>query len=220
MSKAFDKINHNILVKKLVEVTQLSKLIIKMIKYMNENQNVWITFNNVMGDKWKIKNGTRQGEVLSGIIFNFYKNIFKTISELTAGCSIGLYKINILGYADDIILICLSTNGLHTLIDKLYIMLNDLGLILNATKSVNIIFKARKYKDYQCNASIKLNGVERKRVNECKYQGVIIKYNISNDSDVKKCSFMFLKQFNSMYSKFNYVNTDMLKFLLKSYCTS
>ncbi len=40
MSKAFDKINHNILVKKLVEETQLSTSIIKMVKYMNENQNV------------------------------------------------------------------------------------------------------------------------------------------------------------------------------------
>ncbi len=67
---------------------------------MNENQNVWIKFNNVMGDKWKIKNGTHQGGVLSGLIFNFYINdILKTISELTARCSIGLYKINILSYA-------------------------------------------------------------------------------------------------------------------------
>ncbi len=67
---------------------------------------------------------------------------------MTAGCSIGLYKINILGYADDIILICASANGLQTQIDKLYLMLNDLGLIRNATKSVYMIFKARKYKDY------------------------------------------------------------------------
>ncbi len=139
MSKAFNKINHNILVEKLVEETQLPTLIIKMIKYMNENQSVWITFNNVTGDKWKIRNGTHQVEILSGLIFNFYINdILKTISELTAGCSIGLYKINILGYADDIILICSSANGLQTLIDKLYLMLNDLGLILNATKSVYI----------------------------------------------------------------------------------
>ncbi len=65
-----------------------------MIKYMNENQNVWITFNNVMGEKWKIKNGTLQGGVLSGLIFNFYINdILKTISELTTGCSIGLHKL-------------------------------------------------------------------------------------------------------------------------------
>ncbi len=89
---------------------------------MNENQNVWITFNNVTGNKWNIKNGTRQGGILSGLIFNFYINdIIKTISELTAGCSIGLYKINILGYADDIILICPSANRLQTLIDKLYL---------------------------------------------------------------------------------------------------
>ncbi len=43
MSKAFDKINHNIVVKKLEEETELPTPIIKMIKYMNENQNVWIT---------------------------------------------------------------------------------------------------------------------------------------------------------------------------------
>ncbi len=188
---------------------------------MNENQNVWITFNNVTGNKWKINNGARQGGVLSGLIFNFYINdILQTISELTAGCSIGLYKINILGYADDIILICPSANGLQTLINKLYIMLNDLGLTLNTSKSVYMIFKARKYKDYQCNSLIKVNGVSLNRVNECKYLGVIIKDNLSIDNDIQKCSSMFLKQFNSMYSKFNYVNTDMLRFLFKSYCSS
>ncbi len=152
---------------------------------------IWITINNVTGNKWQIKNGTRQGGVLSGLIFNFY---------ITAGCSIGLYKINILGYADDIILICLSANGLQTLINKLYFMLNDLGLILNTLKSVYMIFKARKYKDYQCNALIKVNGVSLIRVNECKYLGVIIKDNFSIDNDIQKCSSMFLKQFNSMYS--------------------
>ncbi len=113
----------------------------------------------MLQDKWKIKIGTHQGGVLSGLIFNFYIiDILKTISELTAGCYIGLYKINILGYADDIILICPSVNRLQTLIDELYLMLNDLGLILNATKSVYMIFKARKYRDYQ----YKVNGVELK----------------------------------------------------------
>ncbi len=47
-----------------------------------------------------------------------------------------------------------------------------------------------------------------------------MKDNFSIDCDIKKCRFMFLKQFNSMYSKFKYVNTDMLRFLFKSYCTS
>ncbi len=47
-----------------------------------------------------------------------------------------------------------------------------------------------------------------------------MKDNFSIDGDIQKCCFMFLKQFNSMYSKFNYVNTDMLRFLFKSYCTS
>ncbi len=68
-------------------------------------------------------------------------------------------------------------NGLQTLIDTLYLMLNDLGLILNAAKSVYMIFKARKYKYYQCNAIIKVNGVDLNRVNECKYLGVIMKDN-------------------------------------------
>ncbi len=65
-----------------------------------------------------------------------------------------------------------------------------------------------------------MNGVKLKRVNECKYLGIIVKDNMSNDSDIKKSSFMFMKQFSPMYSKLNYVNTYMLKFLFKSYFTS
>ncbi len=35
----------------LILKSQYITIIIKMIKYMNENQNVWITFNNVTEDK-------------------------------------------------------------------------------------------------------------------------------------------------------------------------
>ena len=221
MSKAFDKINHHILVKKLVEETNLPLPIIRMIKYMNENQNVWISFNNQKGEKWEIKNGTRQGGVLSGLIFNFYINkILQVISELNAGCSIAMYKVNILGYADDIILICPSANGLQFLMNKLYLMLDSLCLILNTDKSVYMVFKTGKHKNYQFDAKIHLNGKKLKRVNECRYLGVILSDDMSIEKDIQKCSSTFLKQFNSMYSKFGYLNTNMIRFLFNSYCTS
>ncbi len=52
------------------------------------------------------------------------------------------------------------------------------GLTLNTSKSVYMIFKARKYKDYQCNSLIKVNVVSLNRFNECKYLSVIIKDNL------------------------------------------
>ena len=140
MSKAFDHINHKNFFMKLID-TSLSTQAVKIINYMNCNSSVYVRFNNVSGNSWKVGNGTRQGGCLSGLLFSFYVNdILEESGNSSIGCFIDFNCVNIICYADDFILLCPSANRLQFLRDKLLLNLSLNSLKLNANKSKYIIF--------------------------------------------------------------------------------
>ena len=65
-----------------------------------------------------------------------------------------------------------------------------------------------------------MNNVEVARVDQCKYLGVILSGNGDMRSDIDRVINGFLKQFNSMYSKFYFVDRNVLIFLFKSFTSS
>ena len=66
-------------------------------------------------------NGTRQGGVLSAYLFSRYiRGLLQNIVNSDIWCYIGdMCVVNILAYADDIVLLCPSWKGMQSLIDKL-----------------------------------------------------------------------------------------------------
>ena len=69
LSKAFDRINHNILFSKLRE-TELHPQIVELLRAMYDGAYVHTLFNGFQGVPWKIGNGARQGGILSSLIFH------------------------------------------------------------------------------------------------------------------------------------------------------
>ena len=66
-----------------------------------------------------------------------------------------------------------------------------------------------------------MNGERLTQVEKCKYLGVILNENGTDvQDDIERISTSFLKQFNAMYSKFNFVSNDIMYFLFKSYTSS
>jgi len=61
-------------------------------------------------------NGTRQGGVLSPWLFARYIKLTKVVTS-KVGCNVGGEFINILAYADDIVLLAPSWCGLQYLLD-------------------------------------------------------------------------------------------------------
>ena len=220
LTKAFDKINYNVFLGKLCETT-IPVPIIKILHYMNEHQYVNVKFNDIIGERFKVRNGIRQGGVNSALLFNFYINdILKTISELSEGCVLMYTKVNILGYADDIILMCPSANGLQFLIDKLSFMIEDLCLNINTDNSVYIVFRCKNYLKFDFNPIIRIHGQRLKLEHQCKYLGIVLTDEMFISKDIERACQSFLQQFNSMYSKFYFSNKEILCFLFRSYCTN
>ena len=218
LSKAFDEINHDILIDKLLK-TSLPKIIVRTIGYMLKNTFADVRFNNGISEKWKINKGSRQGGILSPLLFNFYvKGCIEDIINHDAGCKIGLIKWNVLAYADDIILMAPSLNGLQKLIDTLGESIKKICLKINPKKSKYIVFKKNK-KD-ATESSVKLYDEIIERVSHCKYLGIVLTDDMSNTMDSDRVLNKFLRQYNSMYHRFNFASREIIYHLFKTYSSS
>ena len=67
---------------------------------------------------------------------------------------------------------------------------------------------------------LRLDGLLCVQVNEIRYLGVSFSNDDNNCSDVDRCCNSSLRQFNSMYHKFNCLKKDKLKFLFGACCSS
>ena len=218
LSKAFDKININILIGKLMK-TEMSRDVINVLEFMFRNTYVNTKINNFKGDEWKIGNGTRQGGILSALIFSFYIDVLiSEVNALQVGCFLDSQKMNIICYADDIVLLAPSSNALQAILNKTFRILENLCLKVNISKCSYIVFT--KNPRIKVETKLFLSGMELKRVIACKYLGVNFAENLSCEEDVDRVLNSFLRQFNSLYSKFHYLHLDTLSYLFKSYTSS
>jgi len=82
------------------------------------NQQACIRWHDKISSFFTLGNGTRQGGVLSHCFFARYVRdlVAHTVSS-RIGCNVGGMFINILVYADDIVLLALSWWGLQQLLD-------------------------------------------------------------------------------------------------------
>jgi len=202
MSKAFDRINHKLLLTKLAN-TNMPPLLVNILYCMMTNTTVNVKFNNICGSRFVVGNGTRQGGCLSGLLFNFYINdIIDEIMETSVGCHIEFECKNIICYADDFILLSPSANGLQFLIDKLYNCLSSHSLKLNVEKSKRIVFVGKNRKKINFGFCIYVNGCKLALVKDCNYLGIVLSRDMSINLDVERACKSYLKQFYGMFSKF------------------
>ena len=218
LTKAFDKVNYSILIRKL-KCSKLPSNITNILNFMFLNTLVRTNFRGFRCDEWYQGNGVRQGGVLSAILFNFYiSSVISSISDLPVGCAIDVTKTNILSYADDIALLAPSASGLQIMLDSLSVKLDELCLIVNPCKSHHIVFTNSRNRilDYK----VFLKGNELPRSRECSYLGITLSDHIDIGPDSNRALATFLKQYNSLYSKFSFADRNVLIYLFKSYATS
>ena len=71
-----------------------------------ENSEIIISLNNEYSDMFKSTVGVRQGGVLSTRLFAIYiHDLLKTISKMAVGLRVGNIGIDVIGYADDILIV-------------------------------------------------------------------------------------------------------------------
>ena len=141
LSKAYDRINTCLLCDKMRD-PELPGQVIAFINFMCKNNFVCISYGGQLSDAWNVRNGVRQGGISSGMLFNFYLNEVKSdISKLPAKCTLKCSKINILGCADDLVLLAATAQALQLMLNAHASKLSTLSFQVNVQKSCNIVFR-------------------------------------------------------------------------------
>ena len=217
LSKAYDRINTSLLCDKMRE-TELPGLVIEFIDFMCKNTFVCTSYGGQLSDEWNVRNGVRQGGISSGILFNFYLNeVISDITKLPVGCTLNCNKVNILGYADDLVLVAPTAQALQLMLNALTCKLSTLSLQVNVQKSCNIVFR---HSNKKVLTSLTMNNQPLRQVMDTTYLGVVLSDDLSCAKDVERAKLAFFKQFNSIYHKFSFVDKNVLLHLFRLHAMS
>ena len=101
-SKAFDRINHWTLFRKMID-SKMPLIIVRIIMFWYQSQLACVKWGKVVSNFFRISNGVRQGGILSPKLFALYMNKLSRLLVMSnVGCYIDGQCINHLMYADDI----------------------------------------------------------------------------------------------------------------------
>ena len=100
-----------------------------------------IKWNDRLSSPFGMRNGLRQGSVLSPSLFNIYiDDLLRELEQGGDGARIGSKYVGALAYADDITLLSPTVLGIQRMLNTCAAYAEDHNLLFNEKKSTSIVF--------------------------------------------------------------------------------
>jgi hypothetical protein len=219
-NKAFDLVNYWKLFKMLLN-DGINVLIVRLLAYWYSNQEMCVRWHNSISSVFKTSNGTRQGGILSPVLFTRYIN--KVLSEADKseiGCNLGGCFINILAYADDIVILAPAWRAMQKLLDIIFVESRKIDMSCNTKKTVCMVFDPKNRSAIVCNSfpQFKIGDISLQYVSQFKYLGHIIDNALSDNLDINREVRNMFYRTNTLVRKFSKCSTSVKVQLFKSYC--
>ena len=218
-SKAFDRINHWTLFRKLIH-KGLPLAIVRLFAFWYTSQQFVIQWGQCLSQKFQVTNGVRQGGILSPMFFNVYvDDLSIALSTMNTGCNLNGVSMNAFLYADDTILVAPSPIALQKLLKCCEQFARENDMLFNVTKTVCMFIRSKKFKQLSM-PDMYLNDKCLKVVKSEKYLGVRISNDTHDDDEI-------ISQMRSVYGRgnliirnFKHCDESVKLQLFKSFCTN
>lgn len=182
VSKAFDRVNRDHLWLKLIKYEVDAPFVLSLRAYYNEALMLVLN-NEECSSAFRTTVGVRQGGVVSPKLFSVYMDeLVDLITNCESGTFIGEIKIDIILYADDILLLARTMDELQEQLKIVenYGVMNDIKF--NAAKTNFIVFnqESKALNDRDGVPTVKLDNQTLIQVKEMRYLG----YHVTEDNNL------------------------------------
>ena len=144
-SKYFDSINRQLLFYKLMRCGITGQLY-NIIKSMYSNTMYRVKIKDQFSPSFSAKHGVKQGCCMSPLLSNLYQNDLHNIfSEDCDPVTLDDITLNSISWADDLLLISKSKEGLQKCLDKLHSYCKTWGLDVNVTKTKTMVMSKKQW---------------------------------------------------------------------------
>lgn len=216
LSKAFDLVNYDLLWNKLYN-TQVPAEVVNLLRFWYENQTNCVKWGDSTSNEYRLECGVRQGGITSPDLFNLYiNNLVDGLRNTRIGCHIGGMCVNSISYADDMVLLSPSAEGLRMLLQICEKYATSHGMKYNESKTEVLIFKAGKGPERILD--VYLNGLPVRRVQQFKYLGHILTENLKDDKDIERERRALAVRCNMLARKFGSCSKEVKVTLFRAYC--
>ena len=169
IEKAYDRVIREIMWCVLVKIG-LSEKIVNIIRSMYEDTKAIYRLGTLETDWVRSERGVRQGCTLSPTLFSLYtEEMAARLRRMDVGVKFGDHKINVLLYADDVVIMSETGEELQALLNVVDGYGRDFGVKFSSEKSKVMIVNRS---EDERNMTWRLSGNELKQVCEYKYLGV------------------------------------------------
>ena len=214
-SKAFDRVHYGKLFSLLLN-RKMPAFFIRLILDSYLRQTTCTKWKGCIYNNFSVKNGFKQGGVLSPLLFTVYfDELISRLKSSGLGCNIGDNYFGALGYVDDLTLLSPSVNALTKMITICEIFANEYSVMFNAKKTAGIQFGQQKEL-----CEIKLNGQVINWRTSVKQLGNVVDNNLSDKSDCRSKRAAFIGSAHRCIGNYNYHRDCTKRKLWQAYCSS
>jgi len=171
-SKAFDFVNRSFLYYKMIRKGYGGRLV-KIIRSMFSKSHARVRWQGELGASIDSTYGVLQGGIVSPKLFNLYLSDMGEYLDETCGVFVNGTTFTHLLYADDLVLVSETENGMQTLLNNVEAYCRKWHLIINSQKSKVMMFhKTQNKNPHSINFSI--DNKELEMVSSYKYLGHVL----------------------------------------------
>ncbi len=221
-SKAFDKLEYCKLFKLLLD-RHIPPQVIRILLNIYTGQQIRVLWNGIYSPTFAVKNGVKQGAIVSPILFCVYFDTLLTkLRSSKVGCFIGNWFVAALAYADDLVILAPTARAMRRLLAICDCFAVEYNVTFNNLKSKCITFnphlKARS--ESELPPAFEIAGNSIGTVKQWLHLGHIFSSDLSDDADILSRRNHFIGQVNSFFGHFSKLDASTRDTLFKVYCSS